>query len=304
MGCPAPDVHNVDRLVWEACNANDHSLLRRLLAIGGQPNWCPEHDQSAMSCLCIAATKGDSAMIEDLVKHGADVNKADAHFGIAPLHIAATAGNLKLVVQLIKSGADVNKVDCRGHPALLMATCRHHVHIVRQLITSGADIDMPNKDGWTPLHIAITLNSVEMTRLLIKSGAKMDMSRNTLGWTALHVAVHHGRIDIAKELLEAGADRTTRDFLGLSPLGIAVKLGRSKIALLLTSGGDAVCWNNVGAEDFRKVLDIRAGETAEMSRAARQGLLLVLLATCTIVFGRGQIKRIAQIRRFMQSFHK
>ena len=307
MDRSVPELRHIDRLMWEACNANDYSLLRCLLEKGGQPDWYPEEDQSAKSCLYMAAERGDLAIVDDLVKHGADVNKAGATCGRTPFHVAAMTGNVKLAELLIKLGADVNKVDYEGQTALYKASSRfNRILIVELLIKSGADTDLPNTTGWTPMHIAARRNNLQVVRLLIKSGARKDMP-NMAGLTPLHVAVEHGNEDIVAELLEAGANMNTfhDNWRGETPMATAVRRGHSRIVLLLTNEADTNCWSNVCVEDFRQILDIRADyERAEMSRAINQGISgLIFLGTFTAIFGGGR-ERVTRAFRFLQRFRR
>ena len=300
MDPSVPEMRNVDRLMWEACHkTHDRSLLRSLLANGGQPDWYPKEDPSARSCLYIAAERGDLAMTKDLIKHGADVNKAGGPNDRTPFHVAAATNNTKLAELLIELGADVNKRDCYGKTALYTASYRNSMLMVELLIKSGADTDLPNATGWTPMHIAARGNFLVIVRLLIKSGARKDMS-NMSGTTPLHVAVEHGNGEIAAELLKAGFDMNTRNWRGETPLATAVRLGHSSIVLLLTNGADTNWHSNVSVEDFRQILDIRsANKTAEMSAAISKGLVLVLLGACTTVILGGP-KRLGNALRFLQ----
>ena len=306
MDRSVPDVRNVDRLVWEACKANDRSLLRSLLANGGQPDWYPsKEDPSARSCLYMTAERGDLAMMKDLIKHGADVNKVGGPIDRTPFHVAAATNNMKLAELLIELGADVNKLDQFGESALHMASSCNYMLMVKLLIKSGADTDLPDATGWTPMHIAARRNFLEIVWLLIKSGARKDMS-NMWGLTPLHVAVEHGHGEIVAELLKAGATKTSdsRNRRGETPLATAVRLGHSRIVLLLTNGADTNdFWSNVSVEDFRQILDIRsANKTAEMSGAIGTGLVLVLLGAYTTFVLTGGPQRLGNVHDFLQRF--
>ena len=303
MDRPIPEVRNIDRLTWEACNANDRPFLRRLLASGGQPDWYPEDDQTARSCLYMAAERGDLAMMEDLVKHGADVNKTGGPLEQTPFHVTATTGNVKLAERLVEMGADINKPDYQGQTALYKASSRNRVLIVKLLIKSGADKDMPDCAGRTPMHIATSGNNLGIVKLLIKSGARKDIS-NMAGFTPLHSAVLDGRVEIVAELLKAGASMNTtiRYGGGETPMATAVRLGLSRIVLLLTNEADANCWSTVSQEDFRQILDIRSA--IKTARAVHTGFALIVLGTCTtVMLGGGALQRLGDVRgRFLHIF--
>ena len=54
--------------------------------------------------------KKDLAVIEEIIKKGADVNCADKN-GWTPLHFACQNGHTELALALIAKGADVNSED-------------------------------------------------------------------------------------------------------------------------------------------------------------------------------------------------
>ena len=57
--------------------------------------------------LFMAATNGNTAMIDLLLKAGADANSAN-ELGTTPLMVAAAAGNVDAVTTLLNHGAAVN----------------------------------------------------------------------------------------------------------------------------------------------------------------------------------------------------
>jgi hypothetical protein len=61
------------------------------------------------SPLLLAATKGNLAAVQDLVREGADVNKASKEDGNTALHMASEQGHLAIVQYLIQRGADKDK---------------------------------------------------------------------------------------------------------------------------------------------------------------------------------------------------
>ena len=90
--------------------------------------------------LWLAATHGDAAMIEALLKGGADANEA-LPLGRRPLMLAARAGNVAAVRALIERGADVNASESeRGTTALMQAADQGHAEVVRELIRRGANV--------------------------------------------------------------------------------------------------------------------------------------------------------------------
>ena len=247
----------IDQLVWEACHADDTDMLRCLLAQGGKTNWYPDTPDST-SCLCIAVRNGNSDMVKELVKHGADVNLAGSYGQNTALHIATELGDIKLVKQLVKLGADINKGDELGETALHKACIQNNLRIVNELIKSGAFLNALTMIQWTPLHIA--------TRL--------------------------GHEEVARALLDARADKNTRDVQSQTPLSCAVKHEHAKIALLLVDRETA--WDAVGVDDFRHVLKLRASRVEETNRATRRDFVVILIGSISMILFRAVAARMQQ----------
>jgi ankyrin repeat protein len=250
----------IDQLVWEACRADDMDILCCLLAQGGRTIWYPPDAPDSMSCLCIAVGNGNSDMVEQLVKHGADVNLAGSYGQNTALHIATELGNIKLVKQLVKMGADINKGDEMGETALHKSCIQNNLHIVKELIKAGACLNALTFIGWTPLHTA--------TRL--------------------------GHEEVVRALLDAGADKNTRDVQSMTPLSCAVEHEHAKIALLLIDDNDTD-WEDIAVEDFKQVLKLRASRVQETNRdTRRRGMVVIIIGSISMIICRSVVVRIQQ----------
>ena len=110
--------------------------------------------------------------------------------------------DIALVNALIKEGADVNKTDyIGGHTALQMAVWNHDTEIIRLLLEAGADVDV-QESSWTPLIYAAFNGLTEIAQLLIEAGADL-YAVNEQGENALTIAEKNGHQDIVKILREA-----------------------------------------------------------------------------------------------------
>ena len=85
-----------------------------------------------------AAQNGNTKILPELVKHKADIDKAENN-GLSPLHIAAQSGNLEIVQKLLEHGADVNKAANNGANSLHIAAQNGHIEIVQILFDSIKD---------------------------------------------------------------------------------------------------------------------------------------------------------------------
>jgi hypothetical protein len=116
-------------------------------------------------------------------------------FGYTALHEACRKGNTVVVDALLKNGADVSKVNVFGDTALSMSSCNGHVAVVRRLLEAGADVNHRNSFGDTPLILASYHGHSELVRVLLRSGASVG-ALNMYGDTALTLAARrrHGTV--------------------------------------------------------------------------------------------------------------
>ena len=110
-------------------------------------------DEYGETPLTLACANGDAALVEKLLKAGANPN--DARWdGETALMIAASSGSVDGRSQLIAKEANVNAVESRkGQTALMWAAAEGHPDVVDVLIQSGAT-SRPFKSGFTPLVFA------------------------------------------------------------------------------------------------------------------------------------------------------
>ena len=60
--------------------------------------------------------------------------------------------DLSIIEEIIKKGADVNKADKDGQTPLHYACYNGHTETARALIEKEADVNKANKYGWTPIQ--------------------------------------------------------------------------------------------------------------------------------------------------------
>ncbi|MET0293273.1 MAG: ankyrin repeat domain-containing protein [Steroidobacteraceae bacterium] len=95
--------------------------------------------------LMMACQTGNAAMIELLIKHGANPNQPNAQ-GTTPLMMAAASGSAKAVDVLVKSGAQVDaREGVRDQTALMFAASLDRADAIRTLIAHGANAELASK---------------------------------------------------------------------------------------------------------------------------------------------------------------
>jgi ankyrin repeat protein len=114
------------------------------------------------SPLMMAALKGHTALVKELIARGADVNKP----GWAPLHYAATGGHLDVMELLLENYAFIDAESPNGTTPLMMAAMYGSTAAVKLLLDAGADTAMRNKLGLSAIDFAQRANRLEAAELI------------------------------------------------------------------------------------------------------------------------------------------
>jgi serine/threonine-protein phosphatase 6 regulatory ankyrin repeat subunit B len=171
--------------------------------------------------------------------------KMKVPFGALFLAISRVHGNLALVEVLLKHGADANlKGDC-GRSALMMASYYGHATIVQALLNNGANVDYQGGEKkLSALIISAMLRKPDVVEVLLENGAQLNL-KNADGMSALMLAVAtHSRKEpqekVIKLLLDKGADVNIDSHHGHTALILAAKCQDPHIVTLLLEKGALV----------------------------------------------------------------
>jgi quinoprotein dehydrogenase-associated probable ABC transporter substrate-binding protein len=183
-----------------------HALIQRspamvelLLKHGADVN---QRDRDGWTPLMTAAYCDDAASIKVLASHGGDVNAVSGQ-NFAPLGIAVQYGKDEAAVALIEAGADTARpVGDAAYTPLMLATANHSHPVVTALLAKGADVNAKNSGGVTALMIAAAGGRADMVELLMHAGANVR-AQNDRGDTALSIARGKGDEKVIKLLGEA-----------------------------------------------------------------------------------------------------
>jgi uncharacterized protein len=152
-----------------AVRANDVDAATRLLEAGADPN---QLDPAGESPFLLAASRvdDDTALLEAMLEHGADVRAVDGNGDTALVH-AARRGAPEAVGVLLEAGSPVDHVSDLGWTALLTAVIlgdgsEPYVRTVERLLDAGASPTIGDTHGIAPLVHAETAGHVEIARLL------------------------------------------------------------------------------------------------------------------------------------------
>ncbi|KAF7842733.1 potassium channel AKT2/3 isoform X1 [Senna tora] len=161
-----------------------------------------EEDPNMAENLLTAATTGNAAFLEELLKAGLDPEVGDSK-GKTPLHIAALNGHEECVKVLLNHACNTHKKDINGNTALWDAIESKHYSIFRMLYQPSALSD-PHTAG-DLLCTAAKRNDITVMSELLKQGLNID-SKDHHGLTAIQVAMTKNHVDMVQLLLMNGSD--------------------------------------------------------------------------------------------------
>ncbi len=155
--------------------------------------------------IAAAASKGDTATIERLLKSGADVNAQQAD-GATALQWAAYRGDVKLTERLLKAGAKPALGNHNGATPMWLAASHGDAAVIQVLLKGGADANEQLPLGRRPLMLAARSGSVTAVRALLERGAEINAVESERGTNALMQAADQGHADVLRELIKNGAN--------------------------------------------------------------------------------------------------
>jgi ankyrin repeat protein len=153
-----------------ATRRNRPAEVDRLLAAGANPNSDKLPGYEGRPALFHAATFGYVDVAGKLIQRGANVNYGADRGTLTPLMVAALNGPAAMVDLLLKSGAQVN-VQAAGATPLTEATRKGDPQVIRLLLEAGADPSVPMNDGTAPVCYAKAHGYQDAAQLLANAGA-------------------------------------------------------------------------------------------------------------------------------------
>lgn len=292
----------------ESCLHNDFSrrsdeqLALSLLQQGADPFSGTAAGRSPPIVLAIRL--GWQRLSQVLLAQGVDANAADGA-GMSALHFAAQLGRGALLQELIRFGADPERRAVNGQTALGLAYMHADPHGIEWLSwpnwqlpvrkLTGADLsgavlakDLPavkkmlrlgiavnehDQKGSTALIHACGQGQTEMVRLLLKHGADPKVAAHS-GATALWAAISQSHADVLEELLQHGAD-ANQPVAGYPPLNLACMGGvTEQVALLLEHGAETAAVDGNGQNALHAVAVFMSSEKARLDAVILVDMLI------------------------------
>lgn len=151
--------------VFEAAALGRVETLRELLA--ADPARANEVAPDGFSPLGLAAFFGQPDAARTLLDHGAGPNVASRNaMRVTPLHSAVAAQRLDISEDLLRHGAEVNVAQADDFTPLHEAAQNGQVEMIKLLLAHGADLAARKSDGQTALDVAEAHGQTEAAALL------------------------------------------------------------------------------------------------------------------------------------------
>jgi ankyrin repeat protein len=296
----------------EAATFGDSAVLELLLKAGADPDSADADGQTALmvvahtsnvqaaklllargarvdaieklrgqTALHFAAAQSQPAMVQQLLRHGADPNARSkiehdlrqvsaepriqwrAPGGLTPLLYAARQGCMECVQALIRAKADPNLSDPDGISPLLIATENFHFDVAVYLLKAGAD---PNHWDWwgrTPLYAAVDLNTLPYGGRSDRPSLDTTTSLKMLQLLLAAGANPNAQLKLFPPFRQIGSDRGADLLLtvGTTPLLRAAKAGDVEaMRLLLAHGAKADLANSLGVTPLMAAAGLGSNE--------------------------------------------
>ncbi len=181
------------------------------LAVGDNPE--DYFSDPKVVALVRAATSGDVAKADALVKAGADVNSLGKDQA-SPLWFAFLAGNRVGFSHLLDLGADPTCVfEAMGYSVLEMVLGRADDEYLMLMLDHKLDPNSTDRSGNPLLQQAASLGAFSKLKILVEHGAKVN-SVNRSGETAITRASQQREYEMVLYLLDHGADPAVQDERG------------------------------------------------------------------------------------------
>lgn len=174
-----------------------------------------------------ALEKGDLDRVDLMLTAGeARITQPLSQYNDQPIHLAAGKGNIALIELLVRHGADINATDTDGDTPLITAAHWNEPAAVKKLLELGAEYNFrPPKSGMTALFRAASENRLGIVEILTDAGADTNIATDS-GLTALFSAALRGHMEVAKRLVDCGA-KLDQKGNGLGVTEFAEMVGRS-----------------------------------------------------------------------------
>ncbi|AEM22384.1 ankyrin repeat-containing protein [Brachyspira intermedia PWS/A] len=166
----------------------------------------------------------------------------------SPLQYAIFKGNTNIINTLLKLGADINRKDSLGNNALMYAASYGSAEVIDTLLNySSNSYRVVDIYGDTPLHNAAALGNTNTLIALMNRTPININAQNIDGNTPLHFAVKNHNSNTYRFLLLKGADYTIKNYDGKTASDLLYGDGVESIESIISNNLNT---NNVITNDI------------------------------------------------------
>lgn len=178
-------------------------------------------DSEGHSALTRAAWRGNTGIVEQLLRAGADIEHQDVSGRTALLWSLVGQEKAAVTRLLLRQQVNLNHQDAQGKTALLLAIENHHTDLVKDLLAAGANPNLADSEGTVALITATRLQQQDTIALLLQYKAATGIADRN-GRSAVWFAADEGADGILRLLLAAHASTTDADHYGQRSLERAI----------------------------------------------------------------------------------
>jgi uncharacterized protein len=229
--------------LMEAARRGNLATVRVLLSNHANPN--ARESNGGQNALMWAVSQRQSAVIEELLKHGADV-QAGSKTGFTPLMFAAQQGDEDSARILLRAGAKPNDAQPKtGLTPLMIASAMANAKAVDVLLDNGADPNLADSNGYTSLHrvvrdsdYGINLGAKDAILTIVKSLLKHGANPNARLVQDKEKAaeeIKNGNVQIEGKRTAVTVDEIILQ--GATPLFLAAEVNNLDVIKTLVSAG-------------------------------------------------------------------
>mmetsp|Transcript_15298 Transcript_15298/g.30074 ORF Transcript_15298/g.30074 Transcript_15298/m.30074 type:complete len:227 (-) Transcript_15298:110-790(-) len=145
----------------------DVEQVDEILAEGANPNY-KMTDGSHWTILMLASYSGHAPLVERLTRGGRmpKIEDRDPH-GVQALALAAHQGHIAVLNSLLKKGADANATSEDGETPLMLAAAQGHAEVVLALLAAGANATLADKNDMTAIKKAARWGHIDCLKALL-----------------------------------------------------------------------------------------------------------------------------------------
>jgi ankyrin repeat protein len=243
---PKTQIRNIGSLLPNAAKMGMYKIVKFVVEEGTDIDSLDTDtvDGKGITALAYAIHKNDFGMAKFLLKHGANIDKAD-QYDRTPLMRAVEQGDAKAVSFILENGADPDLESNIGKTALMMAARDGNLEMAKLLVEKGASIEIECKSA---LIEALDNRHDDIAKFLIMNGANVN-AKDGYDVTALMHALANGnmaedKFEILMLLVDKGADIGAKNSRGMDIIDLAMNYASSIPLPSSAHSAGATMWLN------------------------------------------------------------